>query len=81
MEVMASRHNVTIAQVALNWVINFHGETIVTIPGATRVSQAQESAAAMQFRLSADEMIVSMSCQILPIRYFYFTVIFARSGP
>ena len=41
----------TPAQVALNWVIHFHGEIIVTIPGATKVDQAQESAGAMKFRL------------------------------
>jgi aryl-alcohol dehydrogenase-like predicted oxidoreductase len=40
----------------LNWIINFQGETVVTIPGATKVHQAQESAAAMKFRLSGDEM-------------------------
>ncbi len=56
MDEMASRHNVTTAQVALNWVINFRGDTVVTIPGATRPSQAAESAAAMKFRLSDGEL-------------------------
>lgn len=56
MDEMAAKHNVTIAQVALNWVINFHGEIIVAIPGATKVHQAEESAGAMNFRLSDDEM-------------------------
>ena len=56
MDEMAAKHNVTIAQVALNWVINFHGEIIVAIPGATKVHQAEESAGAMKFRLSDDEM-------------------------
>jgi aryl-alcohol dehydrogenase-like predicted oxidoreductase len=37
-------------------VIHFQGETIVTIPGATKVHQAQESAGAMRFRLSEDEL-------------------------
>jgi aryl-alcohol dehydrogenase-like predicted oxidoreductase len=40
----------------LNWVINFQGEAVVTIPGATKVRQAEESAGAMKFRLSGDEM-------------------------
>ncbi len=57
MDGMATKHNVTIAQVALNWVINFHGEIIVTIPGATKVHQAEESAGAMNFRLSDDELV------------------------
>jgi len=56
MEEIAAKYNATPAQVALNWVINFQGEIVVTIPGATKVHQAQESAAAMKFRLSDDEM-------------------------
>ena len=56
LEEIGARYNATAAQVALNWVIHFHGETIVTIPGATRVSQAQESAGAMKFMLEADEL-------------------------
>jgi aryl-alcohol dehydrogenase-like predicted oxidoreductase len=56
MDEMANHHNVTIAQVALNWLIHFNGEIVVTIPGATKVRQAQESAGAMQFVLSADEL-------------------------
>jgi aryl-alcohol dehydrogenase-like predicted oxidoreductase len=56
LEEMGAKRGVTAAQVALNWVINVHGETVVTIPGATKVSQAVESAGAMQFRLSDDEM-------------------------
>ena len=53
---IASRYNATPAQVALNWLIHFHGETVVAIPGASRVRHAQESAGAMSFRLSDDEL-------------------------
>ena len=53
---IAIRRDVTIAQVALNWVIHFNGEIVVTIPGATKVRQAQESAGAMNFVLSTDEL-------------------------
>jgi aryl-alcohol dehydrogenase-like predicted oxidoreductase len=56
MEEIALLHNGTIGQVALNWVINFAGDTVVTIPGATKVYQAEESAGAMKFVLSADEL-------------------------
>ena len=56
LEEIGAKRGVTAAQVALNWVINMHGETVVTIPGATKVSQAVESAGAMQFSLSADEL-------------------------
>ena len=53
---LAAKYGFAIAQVALNWVINFNGETVVTIPGATKVRQAEESAGAMKFKLSKDEM-------------------------
>jgi aryl-alcohol dehydrogenase-like predicted oxidoreductase len=56
MDGIAGKYGVTIAQVALNWVINFAGETVVTIPGATKVYQAQEAAGAMEFALSASEL-------------------------
>ena len=56
MEEIAARYNATPAQVALNWLIHFQGETVVAIPGATKIHQADESAGAMSFRLSEDEM-------------------------
>jgi aryl-alcohol dehydrogenase-like predicted oxidoreductase len=56
MDEIAARYEATIAQVALNWVINFHDEIVVAIPGATKVHQAEESAGAMRFRLSDEEM-------------------------
>ena len=56
MDEIATKYEATIAQVALNWLINFNGEIVVTIPGATKVRQAEESAGAMKFRLSDDEM-------------------------
>lgn len=56
LEEIAQRYNATAAQIALNWVIYARGDSIVTIPGVTKMSQAQESAGAMQFKLSADEI-------------------------
>jgi aryl-alcohol dehydrogenase-like predicted oxidoreductase len=56
MDEIATKHESSIAQVALNWLINYNGEIVVTIPGATKVSQAEENAGAMKFRLSVDEM-------------------------
>ncbi|MCJ7432324.1 MAG: aldo/keto reductase [Anaerolineales bacterium] len=56
LEEIALRYNATAAQVALNWVINSQGEGVVTIPGVTKTSQAQESAGAMKFKLSGDEI-------------------------
>lgn len=56
LEEIAARYNATPAQVALNWLIYFQGDTVVTIPGASKVHQASESAGAMRFRLSPDDM-------------------------
>jgi aryl-alcohol dehydrogenase-like predicted oxidoreductase len=56
MDEIATASGATIAQVALNWLINFNGEIVVTIPGATKVRQAEENAGAMNLRLSDDEI-------------------------
>jgi aryl-alcohol dehydrogenase-like predicted oxidoreductase len=42
--------------VALNWLITFHGESVVAIPGATRSAQAEENTGALRFRLTPDEL-------------------------
>ncbi|MCD8501374.1 MAG: aldo/keto reductase [Bacillaceae bacterium] len=49
---LAKEYNVTASQIALNWVIHFHGETIVAIPGASSAKQAKENIGALQFKLS-----------------------------
>jgi aryl-alcohol dehydrogenase-like predicted oxidoreductase len=56
LEEIGTRYNVTAAQVALNWLIYANGDTVVTIPGVTKASQAVESAGAMKFKLTADEI-------------------------
>jgi aryl-alcohol dehydrogenase-like predicted oxidoreductase len=56
MEDIALKYDATIAQVALNWVIHFNGDIVVTIPGATKTRQAQECAGTMNFVLNADEL-------------------------
>jgi aryl-alcohol dehydrogenase-like predicted oxidoreductase len=53
---IGQKYEVTPAQVALNWLINFHGETVLAIPGASKIYQAEESAGAMQFSLSDEEL-------------------------
>jgi aryl-alcohol dehydrogenase-like predicted oxidoreductase len=52
---IAAAHAATPAQVALSWLVNFHGGTVVAIPGATSVAQARENAAAMAVKLDAAE--------------------------
>jgi len=56
LEEVAAEYDSTAAQVALNWLVNFQGETVVAIPGASKAHHAEQSAAAMKFRLSDGEM-------------------------
>ena len=53
---LAIRYNVTPSQIALNWLINFHGNTVVAIPGATKEKHEKENTGAMSFRLSDEDM-------------------------
>lgn len=52
----AEKYKSSPAQVALNWLIHFHGNTVVAIPGATKLSQAQQNIGAMTFTLEKDEL-------------------------
>jgi aryl-alcohol dehydrogenase-like predicted oxidoreductase len=56
LEEIGKNYDATPAQVALNWVIYFQGDTVVTIPGATKVTQVKQSAGAMKFKLSEEEL-------------------------
>jgi aryl-alcohol dehydrogenase-like predicted oxidoreductase len=56
LEEIGQKYQATPTQVALNWVIWFNGDLVVTIPGATKAEQAAENAAAMRFRLSDSEL-------------------------
>jgi len=49
-------YGVSTAQIALNWLINYNGDTVVAIPGATRAEQAAQNARAMSFALSPSDM-------------------------
>ena len=56
LEKIGEKYNATPGQVALNWVIYNQGKSVVTIPGATKAEHARESAGAMQFKLSDDDL-------------------------
>ena len=47
---------VSVAQVALAWLVTHYGDTVVAIPGASRPEQATVAAAAMDLRLTEAEM-------------------------
>ena len=53
---LAVKYGVTPSQVALNWLVNHHGDAVVAIPGATRESHAKENTGAMNFILSDEDL-------------------------
>ena len=56
MKTVAEDYNVTPSQVALNWLISFHGDMVVAIPGATKIRQAEDNVGAMNFTLSNEHL-------------------------
>ena len=53
---LAQKYQVTTSQIALNWLIHYHGETVLAIPGATKESHALENAGTLKFRLSPEDL-------------------------
>ncbi|HET6450044.1 MAG TPA: aldo/keto reductase [Spirochaetia bacterium] len=53
---IARSHGTSLTAVALAWEIDFHGETVVVIPGASRPAQVRDAAAAGGLTLSAREL-------------------------
>src|SRR5665647_1205007 len=53
---LAIKYNVTPSQVALNWLIQYNGDTVVAIPGATKEIHVKENCGAMSFSLSDEDM-------------------------
>jgi len=58
LKTIAVEYNATASQVALNWIISFHGDIVVAIPGATTIRQAKENTCAMNFTLSQEHLDV-----------------------
>ncbi|WP_379141723.1 aldo/keto reductase [Paenibacillus sp. sgz500992] len=56
LSVLAEKYGVTPGQIALNWLIHVHGDTVVAIPGASKVRHAEENIGAMSFQLVRDEL-------------------------
>jgi len=54
---LAIKYNVTPSQVALNWLIQYNGDTVVAIPGATKEIHVKENCGAMSFSLSDEDMV------------------------
>lgn len=67
LEDLAQKYQVSVTQIALNWLIHAHGETVFAIPGASKVHHAQENVKAMRFTLKSEEieMIDQVSKEVL----------------
>jgi aryl-alcohol dehydrogenase-like predicted oxidoreductase len=57
LEEIAGTHGCTAAEVALSWAVNFHGDTIVAIPGASKMEHVRQNVGALTLKLTADEMV------------------------
>jgi aryl-alcohol dehydrogenase-like predicted oxidoreductase len=53
---IAAAHGATAGQVALAWLCQFQGDAVVVIPGASRATQAEENAGALELTLSRGEL-------------------------
>jgi aryl-alcohol dehydrogenase-like predicted oxidoreductase len=53
---IAQAYDVSASQVALNWLVNYHGDMVVAIPGATKIEQAMQNCSAMTFRMPEEQM-------------------------
>ncbi|MFC1936197.1 aldo/keto reductase [Chloroflexota bacterium] len=56
LEEIGTKYGAAPVQVALNWLITFQGESVVAIPGATKAQHAEQSAGAMNFRMTDEEI-------------------------
>jgi aryl-alcohol dehydrogenase-like predicted oxidoreductase len=52
---IATRHQATVGQIALAWLVDFYRGTVILIAGASKPHHAQDSAGALKVHLSADE--------------------------
>ena len=56
LEKMAESYGVSQTQIALNWLIHYNGDTVVAIPGASKIHHAQENIGTLTFTLSENDM-------------------------
>jgi aryl-alcohol dehydrogenase-like predicted oxidoreductase len=52
----AANHQATVGQVALAWLVDYYGGTVIPIAGASKPHHAEDSAGALKVHLSADEL-------------------------
>lgn len=70
LEELARKYDASATQIALNWLIHAHDETVFAIPGASKVHHAKENVKAMRFSLTSSELqeIDEVSKQVLSFK-------------
>ncbi|MDO6654719.1 aldo/keto reductase [Anaerobacillus sp. 1_MG-2023] len=53
---IGNAYGIGAGQVALNWLVHFHGDTVVAIPGASKLKHAEDNVKVLGFKLTQDEM-------------------------
>ena len=56
LEDIAGSHNCSLSEVALSWVVNYHGDVILAIPGATKTEQVYQNIGALTLKLTPEEL-------------------------
>ena len=60
LKIIAQGRGVTAAQVALAWVL--HQDNVIAIPKSSRIDHIEQNYAAMNLKLSADELAAGACC-------------------
>jgi aryl-alcohol dehydrogenase-like predicted oxidoreductase len=53
---IAKSYGCSASEVALSWLVNFYGNTVVAIPGATKTEQVKQNVGALNLKLTRSEM-------------------------
>ncbi|MGM0213551.1 aldo/keto reductase [Enterococcus sp. AZ109] len=61
---LGDQYDKTPAQIALNWLIHSHGETVFAIPGATKLHHVEQNIGSTTFKLKSSERDALSSCKI-----------------
>ena len=53
---IANKHKSTPSKIALNWLINYHGNSIFAIPGAINAQQTEDNMSSAAIKLTQKEL-------------------------
>ncbi len=56
LETIAASHDCSLSEVALSWAVNYHGDVVLAIPGATKMEHVRQNIGALTLKLTTEEM-------------------------